>query len=109
MDNLHTVKSYQYNIATGAYTISFQGNRHFLGIDPTTGIQWEQVTHSSGGASGIWPLIQQTLHINALDPSKTAPNRVFPGDTALRMVKATAEVTEQNGQLVQVLSKWTSQ
>ena len=56
LDTSHGTKSYQYNIATGAYTISFQGNRHFLGVDPTTGIQTEQFTQSQGSASGVWPV-----------------------------------------------------
>jgi YVTN family beta-propeller protein/probable HAF family extracellular repeat protein len=56
LDNIHSVYSYQYNIATGAYTITFQGSRHFIGVDPTTGIRWEQVTQSQGGTSGVWPV-----------------------------------------------------
>jgi hypothetical protein len=48
--------------------------------------------------------LQQQLSIKlTLDPSKTEPNRVHYGDTAQndRRVTATAEVTDQNGQLVQ--------
>ena len=57
LDNIHTVYLYQYNIATGAYTISSQGTRHFIGVDPTTGIQWEQMTQSQGSTSGVWPVL----------------------------------------------------
>jgi hypothetical protein len=59
LDNIHTTQSYQYAIATGAYTISIQGSRHFLGVDPNTGIQMEQVTQSQGTSSGFWPILGQ--------------------------------------------------
>ena len=92
LDNIHTTKSYQYTIATGAYTINYQGSRHFLGIDPTTRIQWEQVTQSQGSAFGVWPLLGQLatgtllgavpnagVEIVRIHPSQSNVDSVNPG------------------------------
>lgn len=57
VDDIHTVLSYQYDVVTGAYTISIQASRHFLGGFANSGIT-EQFNGGQRSTSGTWPVLK---------------------------------------------------
>jgi pimeloyl-ACP methyl ester carboxylesterase len=76
-DDAQYTKTYEYTLATGAYTVTTRTDRHFRGINPTTGVQLEQVFHVEGGESGVWPLIIiQPTHLEIVSARMISNNRL---------------------------------
>jgi hypothetical protein len=97
IDQIHYDKIWNYDIRTGEYTITHITDRHFLGIDPSTGDKTESFGRDTGNAAGTWPLLganlKLTLDQQFVEPSKSQ-NTLAGKQAAVNTVVATATVTD---------------
>lgn len=57
-DEIHYVKTWQYDLRTGAYTLTFNSNRAIVSFNPSTLTRIDSVSHNGGTKTG-----QQTVQI----------------------------------------------